>query len=117
MQLTSVTAPYTVEMLIEIVASQLTCFGDHILVVRPKPHVEAPRIEIEVDGQLLIECGDKQFMKSSGNTLSSLLKRLHLLNEKSTIDTYYDVPSNWRIGFFDKQEGFIETLSIADLPS
>jgi hypothetical protein len=116
MQLTSITAPYTVEMLTEIVASQLTCFGDRQLIVNPSPKTYTPNIEIEVDGELLIECGGKSFMKRVGNTLSALLNRLNSLDEKSVIDTYYDVPINWRIGFFDKQEGFIETLSISDLP-
>lgn len=117
MQLTSITAPYTVEMLTEIVASQLTCFGDHQIIVNPQPANYAPNIEIEVDGEVLIECGKESFMKRKGNTLSNLLKRLNSLPEKSVIDTYYDVPKNWRLGFEDDKEGFVEILSIADLPN
>ncbi|MBE0362249.1 hypothetical protein PULV_a4066 [Pseudoalteromonas ulvae UL12] len=107
--------PFTVEMLSEIVASQLCCFGDHLLIVEPVPGEFEAGIEITAEDNVILVCERPQVMEQKKVTLSSLLLFLDQCSPKSLIDTQYSVSDSFKVGFYEKDEGFIEVFHINDL--
>ena len=105
------TKPLTVEMLLDIIDSQLVCFGNHQLVTKPEL---SNCVALFANGKSVMRCMDNNSMRADKGDLAQLqtrLKKLSAKSQKSIIQTSDKVSMPFQVGFNHSVEGFIEVIA------
>jgi hypothetical protein len=105
------TKPLTVEMLLDIIDSQIVCFGNHHLVTKPEI---SDCVELFANGKSIIRCMDNNSMIKDKLDLAHLqarLKKLSATSQKSVIQTSGGICMSFQVGFNHRVEGFIEVIA------
>jgi len=114
MLISEIKTPTTVEMLLEVISSQLSLYGQRLLVTKPELDFVKNGVELFVGDKTLLCCMSNQEMAEDGLTLNHLHELLQSLPAHELITATNNISESFRVGFEGDDE-FVEVISYADI--
>ncbi|GIC77079.1 hypothetical protein [Moritella sp. F3] len=114
MLISELKTPMTVEMLLEVTSSQLSLYGQKLLVTKPELDFVKLGVELFVGDKTLLCCMSNQEMADDELTLNHLHELLQSLPANELITATNNMNESFRVGF-EGDEKFVEVISYADI--